>query len=86
MEDLSRNWNCKVVGGEDLPVEGVTKRIDDGVEEVGECRIDDPRVLFGLSGCVSARERQKQIYDRPIQWKITYKAIISSQWRQDLLY
>lgn len=52
---LSTNWNCKVVGGDDLPVVGVTNRIDDGVDEVGECRMDDPRVLFGLSGCVSAR-------------------------------
>ncbi len=56
VEDLSKNWNCKAVGGDDLPVVGVTKRIDDGVVDVGECLIDEPRVLFGLSGCVSARK------------------------------
>ncbi len=38
-----------------MPVFGPTKRIDDGVD-VGECLIDGPRVLFGLSGCVSARK------------------------------
>lgn len=56
VEVLSRNWSCKVVGGDDLPVVGVTKRIDDGVEDVGECRMDDPRVFVELSGCVSARK------------------------------
>lgn len=55
VDDLSTNWNCKAVGGDDLPVVGVTKRMDEGVVDVGECLIDDPRFLFGLSGCVSAK-------------------------------
>ncbi len=84
VEDLSRNWNCKAVGGDDLPVLGVTKRIDDGVVDVGECLIDDPRVLFGLSGCVSAR-KIKIIFLTKIK-TITYEVIIFSQWIPDLPY
>lgn len=84
VEVLSRNWNCKVVGGDDLPVVGVTKRIDDGVEDVGECRMDDPRVLLGLSGCVSARERNQSLFNSNDEW--TYKAITFLQWIQDLIY
>ncbi len=62
VEDLSRNWNCKAVGGDDLPVVGVTKRIDDGVVDVDECLIDDPRFLVELSGWVSARKAEKELF------------------------
>lgn len=61
MDDLSRNWNCKAVGGDDLPVVGVTKRIDDGVVDVDGCLIDDPRVLLELSGWVSANKIRNRI-------------------------
>lgn len=33
MVDFSAIWNCKPVGGDDLPV-GVTRRMEDGVEPV----------------------------------------------------
>ena len=64
-DDLSTNWNCKDVGGDDLPVVGVTRRMDDGVAvavvvAVVACLKDDPRVRFELSECASAREREKK--------------------------
>ncbi len=85
MDDLSRNWNCKAVGGDDFPVVGVTKRIDDGVVEVGECLIDDPRLLFRLSGWVSARIKKATSIDSWNQ-RNTYEEIIFSQLKPDLPY
>ena len=64
VDDLSTNWNCKDVGGDDLPVVGVTRRMDDGVAVVVvvvvACLKDDPRVLVELSECVSAMKRERE--------------------------
>lgn len=59
-DDLSVNWNCKFVGGDDLPVD-VTRRIDDGVVVVVvvvEIDGDECRTLFvELSRCESALKK-----------------------------
>ena len=46
-----------------MPVVGVTKRIDGGVDDVGECLMDDVRFLFRLSGFVSAESKMHSFID-----------------------